>query len=100
MTATEKFVEAACNAGILQSVMNGMILTGIAEHNDTVTRKAVSAILQKQLIENPTVLKAFNDFAREVAYEVLIDNLFKVADIKQKVLNNDPDIFIKILFKG
>lgn len=100
MKAAENFLEVACEAGILQDVMNGLILTGMVERNDDNARKAVSMVLQEQFIKNPNVLKAFHDFARETTYEILIDMLFDAAKKKQGVLNNDPDMFIKILFKG
>lgn len=100
MKSAENFFEVACEAGILQDVMNGLILTGMVDCNDDNARKAASMALHKQFIKNPNVLKAFNDFAREAAYEALVDTLFETAKKKQSVLNNDPDVFIKILFKG
>lgn len=100
MNAIKKFLEAACETGILQDVMNGLLLTGMVERNDDNARKVVSMFLQEQFIKNPNVLKAFNDFAREAAYEILVDMLFDMAKKKQRVLNNDPDMLIKILFKG
>lgn len=100
MNATDKFFEVACEAGILQNIVNGMIVTGLVEHNNEDSHKAVSVALQKEFLMNAKVLKAFNDFSREVAYESVIEKLFNAAKKKQRVLNNDPDMFIKILFKG
>lgn len=100
MNATDKFFEVACEAGILQNIVNGMIVTGLVEHNNEDSHKAVSVALQKEFLMNTKVLKAFNDFAREAAYESVIEKLFSAAKKKQRVLNNDPDMFIKILFKG
>lgn len=100
MNATDKFFEVACEAGILQSIVNAMIVTGLVEHNNEDSHKAVSVALQKEFLMNSKVLKAFNDFAREAAYESVIENLFDAAKKKQGVLRNDPDVFIKILFKG
>ena len=100
MKSAEKFLEVACEAGILQDVMNGLIRTGMVNNDNKNARKVVSMFLQEQFIKNPNVLKAFNDFAREAAYEILVDMLFDMAKKKQRVLNNDPDMLIKILFKG
>ena len=100
MNATDKFFEVACEAGILQNIVNGMIVTGLVDYNNEDSHKAVSVVLQKEFLMNAKVLKAFNDFAREVAYESVIEKLFNAAKKKQRVLNNDPDMFIKILFKG
>lgn len=100
MTATEKFFKAACDAGIFQDIVNGMIITRMVYSQNDNTRKALSAVLQEQLVKNPNVLKAFNDFAREAAYETVTEKLLDAAKKKQGVLNNDPEVFIKILFKG
>ena len=100
MKSAENFLEVACEAGILQNVMNGLILTGMVDNDNKDARKAVSMFLQEQFIKNPNILKAFNDFAREAAYEILVEVLFKMAKNKRDEGVNDLDAIIKILFKG
>lgn len=100
MHAQETFINAALKAGILQDCIEPLVAMNLANaKNDVNTRKVVSAFLQKEFIKNPHVLKLFYEFARELAYEFLVDLIFDTTSDIENAKNNDMDALVKVLFK-